>query len=214
MNTINKDQVDDYVNRMIEAQELNKKIQDKAAKITELTRQRGSIRAEANTLQERLNTANRDMQMKKLSHDDFLQLKRDMTEKTEELAGLTHSLAEKNEAVAVLKNHLTQANKASSILRQRLAGDMVGQLADEVLELAGAPLSSLISVLVVSRGLNKGYTITEQTAWRQKLYMAIGEAICEPVAWRHNETVIEIPDLIQAKQQVETFINQSISAAA
>lgn len=212
MNTINKALVGDYFQKKAEVQALRQSVQIKRAEAGELEHQIGVIKTDINELQTQLNTAERDMHGGSLSHDEFLQFKRDMAKKTEEFKGLSEALAEKKEAIAVLQSNLTRVGRPIGNIKRDLASDMVEQFASEVVELAGEPFKNLIHALVVSKGVDNGYTLNEKNRYRQNLYVMICEAIFKTVSDNHGEPVITIPDLDQANQQVDGFISKMAEA--
>ncbi|MFA5016186.1 MAG: hypothetical protein WC504_01465 [Methylobacter sp.] len=204
--------VGDYFQKKAELQEFNKKAQDKSAEAGKLEQQIGALTTDINALQMKLNTAQKDMRWERLTYDEFLQLKRDMEEKSEELNGLIEALAEKNKDIAVFERHLNSRRQRVSESKNAIACVMVDQFAGEVVALAADPLKNLICAIMVSKGLNNGYTADEKGQFRDNLYWAISEAILKTVFDDQAVPAIPIPDSEQADLQIKDIISKIAEA--
>lgn len=207
MITISKSLTDDYFHRKSEQQRLTAEIKGKDSEASKLKQQIDEIKQALDEIHRKLNLANRDMKLGRLSYEEFQQLNGDKEEKQQELQQLNLAAAENAKHLEFLKVEANRNRAPISTIKQTLANEMVEQLAEKVVDLAGEPLNHLINAVIVGKNLGAASS-SNQNRNNEILYSAICRTLFERMRAINGDDKI-IPDIRASYLHIEELINHA-----
>jgi predicted phage tail protein len=198
----------DYLEAKGNADHFSEVLQEKRSEIAEMENELADAKNDLQQLYNRLNTANRDMATGKLSTDQFMELKREIAEKENEINLFSEAIAAQKSGIELINADYRENRREQSEFIKRTAADLSGQFADEVTALSGDPIKNLIHALIVAKGKNRAFNAQARQRDREAVYLAIGEALCKRAFPNDTGSLDFVPDLFQAKQHIGELIEQ------
>jgi len=198
----------DYLEAKGNAEHFNEVLQGKRSEIAEMENDLTDAKNVLQQLHSRLNTAHRDMATGRLSTDQFMELKREISEKEYEINIFSEAIAAQKSAIEVITDDYKSNKRGQNEYLKSTATDLSGQFADEVAALAGDPIKNMIHALVASKGKQRAFTALERQRDQEAIYLAIGEALCRRAFPNDTGALEFVPDLLQAKKHVNDLIEQ------
>lgn len=183
--------------------------EEKRAEITDLEADLAYATDELKELQNRLATANRDMAIGRLSSDQFMELKREITDKGNQVNLLSEAIEAQKGALAMIRDDHKINRKEQNEFLKRTAKDLSGQFADDVAALAGDRIKDLTHALVAAKGKSRAFARQERQRDQDAIFLEIGKALCQRVFPNNAGSVECIPDLFQSRQHIGDLIEQA-----
>jgi hypothetical protein len=208
MNELNL-KIRDYREAKGNAVHFAERLQEKRAEIAEMEVDLVDARNEINELQNRLATSGREMAIGRLSTDQFMELKREITEKENQVNLLSEAIEAQKGGLAMIRDDHKINRREQNEFLKRSAADLSDQLADDVVALAGDRIQDLAQALVAAKGKSRAFTGHERQRDREAIYLAIGEALCRRVFQAETGSLDFVPDLLQARQHISELINRA-----
>jgi len=208
MNDLNANKRD-YREAKGNAEHYDERLQEKREEIAELEAELAGANNDLLQLQGKIQSANREMAIGRLSANQFMELRREFAEKEKQVTLLSEAIEAQKGALAMIRDdHRTNTREQHEFLK-RSAKDLSDQLADNVVALAGDRIQDLAHALVASKGKSPAFTTPERQRDREAIYLAIGEALCRRVFQNETGSLDFVPDLLQARQHIAKLIEQS-----
>lgn len=197
----------DYREAKGNAEHSNERLQEKREEIAELEADLAATKHDLHQLQDKIQSANREMAIGRLSADQFMELKREFAEKENRVSLLSEAIEVQKGALAMIRDdHKTNKREQHEFLK-RSAKDLSDQFADNVAALAGDRIKDLTHALVVAKGKSRAFTGQERQRDQEAIFLEIGKALCQRVFPNNSSSVECIPDLFQSRQHIGELID-------
>lgn len=198
----------DYLEAKGNAEHFGEALKEKRSEVVEMENEIAEAKNDLQQLYSRVNTAHRDMAIGRLSTDQFMDLKREISDKESVIDLLNEAIAAQKSAIELINANLDANRREQNEFLKRTAADLSGQFADEVAALAVDQIRNLTHALVAAKGKSRAFMNQERRRDREAIYLAIGEALCKRVFPNETDSLNYLPDLLEAKQQINSLIEQ------